>query len=152
MSDNTFWDIQANRAFQTPNLSPNQVRGIECWVHDNKVAEKGHVQAMVSKISDDNKEFATRLKDEVKEAMFGLQATVKEAQAHRVAYPELSKQIEERRQVLTSAEARLKSLEDATQHSQEILEDPHTYMENLYKRFPAIDKRQRLVDGVFDKR
>lgn len=151
MTDNTFWDIQAERALRTPNLSPAQVREIEVWVHDNKVAEKGRVVAMVSEISKTNKEFETRLKDEVKEALFGLQATVKEARAHRVEYPELSKQIEERRQVLVSAEARLKSLEGATQHSQDILEDPHAYMESLYRRFPAIDRRQRLVDGVLDK-
>jgi len=151
MPENTFWDIQAERALQTPNLSPAQVREIEVWVHNNKVAEKGRVQAMVSETSKANKEMETRLKDEVKEALFGLQATVEEVQANRVEYPALSAQIEERRRVLASAESRLKSLEESVQISQGIIDNPHAYMESLYRRFPAIDRRQRLVDGVLDK-
>jgi hypothetical protein len=151
MPDNTFWDIQANRALHTPNLSPAQVREIEDWVHANKKAEERRVQAMVAESSKANKAMETRLKDEVKDALFGLQATVKEARSHRIEYPELSAEIDNRRKVLASAEARLQSLENSVQRSQEIIDDPHAYMESLYRRFPAIDKRQHLVEGVLDK-
>jgi len=151
MPDNTFWDDQANRRLQSPNLSPAQVRKIGDYVHDNKRAEEVHVWAMEAKTSEATKEIETRLKAEVKEALFGLQATVKEAKAHRIGYPELSARIEEHRKVLTSAEARLQSLESAVQKSEEILDDPHAYMASLYRRFPAIDNRPHLVEGIFDK-
>lgn len=151
MPDKTFWDIQADRALRTPNLSPAQVREIEDWVHNNKKAEERRVQAMAAEASKASKAMETRLKDEVREALFGLHAVVKEAQAHRIEYPELSAEIEERRKVLASAEARLQSLEGAVLRSQEIIDDPHKYMADLYRRFPAIDKRQHLVDGVLDK-
>jgi len=150
MPDNTFWDDQANRVLRAPNLSPAQIRKLENWVHENKYAEERRVWSMVAETSKATKETEDRLKAEVKDALLGLQATVKEAQAHRIEYPELSAEIDKRRKVLASAETRLQSLEIAVQRSQEIIDDPHKYMASLYRRFPAIDKRQRLVEGVLD--
>jgi len=150
MPDKTWAGQQLARALRFPNQSPDQIRKLENWAHDTDKAVEARVWAIVAETSKATKETEDRLKAEVKDALLGLQATVKEAQAHRVEYPELSAEIDARRKVLTSAEARLQSLESSVQRSEEILDDPHAYMDSIYRRYPALDKRTRLVEGVLD--